>query len=55
MWTQVKVQNLKEGWRTTRRVLISGIARLVLWDNARIVVSDCDNKNISSRRVGTVI
>ena len=31
VWTQEKVQDLKEGWRTTRRVLVSGFARL-LWD-----------------------
>ena len=31
VWTQEKVQDLKEGWRTTRRVLVSGFVRL-LWD-----------------------
>ena len=30
--TQEKVQNLKEGWRTSRKVLVSNIARFVLWD-----------------------
>ena len=31
-WTQEKVQDLKEGWRTAGRVLVSGFARFVLWD-----------------------
>ena len=31
VWTQEQVQNLKEGWRATRRVLVSGFVRL-LWD-----------------------
>ena len=55
MWTQEQVQNLKEGWRTTRRVLVSGLARL-LWDQEVSRQVDVTIiKQGASRRIGTVI
>ena len=55
VWTQEQVQNLKEGWRTTRRVLVSGLARL-LWDQevSRQVDVTISKQGVS-RRIGTVI
>ena len=53
VWTQEKVQDLKEGWRTTTRVLVSGLVRLS-WDQeaSRRVEAAMSQDQVA---VGTVI
>ena len=53
-WKEGCFQDLKEGWKTARKALINGFARLVLWDqemSRRVEVSMSKDQDAMLKRL----